>query len=163
MLVKLPLFKQSEHIACYLSYQYEFLTSPIIEAIWHAKKQCYIPMLSKDEKSKELTFVKYGYGDGLRFNRFNILEPAHPSDSIPCQALQLVIAPLLAFDSDGNRLGSGGGFYDTTFAFMKEVQAEQPTIIGLGYAAQQANELPADVWDIHLIGALTEKAYIKCK
>lgn len=162
LLVKLPVFLASDDIACYLSYKDEFPTAPIIEAIWHAKKNCYVPKLSADEKSKELEFVKYQYGDALRFNRFKILEPAHPKQDIAPQALQLVIAPLIAFDLQGHRLGTGGGFYDTTFSFKQENPDTMPIIIGLGYKAQQASELPHDSWDLRLKGVLTEKAYLEC-
>ncbi len=66
----------------------------------------------------------------------------------------LIVTPLLAFDDAGGRLGQGGGYYDRTFAARPEV-----TRIGLAFAGQRVNVLPAEVHDIRLHGVLTETGY----
>ncbi len=58
--------------------------------------------------------------------------------------------PLLAFDTAGHRLGYGGGFYDRTIALL------QVPAIGIAYAAQKIDDLPAENHDIQLDGVLTE-------
>lgn len=153
------IFQQSQRIACYLAFKDEFDSSPIIEAIWQAKKHCYLPVL-KDNNGKILDFVKYHYGDALRLNQYGIFEPVNPSPIEP-DKLDLVIAPLIAFDLHGNRLGTGGGYYDRTFAFLRENESNKPTLIGLGYAAQQAKALPSDPWDVVLQGVVTEREFIR--
>lgn len=137
----------------------EFDSSPLIEAIWRAKKQCYLPVLSAENK-KLLTFVNYRYGDALHTNRFGILEPAKITRTLAAADFDLVITPLLAFDTAGHRLGTGGGYYDYTFAFMKTVSLKKPSLVGLGYAAQQAPSLPDDPWDIQLNAVITEKNFL---
>lgn len=146
-----PLFQQSQQIACYLGQPEEFDCMPLIETIWSAQKNCYLPVLSSQEK-RQLLFNRYQAEDKLRPNRYSILEPV--SDVfIPPSELDLVILPLVAFDLCGNRLGMGGGYYDFTFRFTGE---KKPYLLGLAYAAQQAVELPSDPWDIKLDGVLTE-------
>lgn len=152
------LFKESQHIACYLSYKTEFDSSPIIEAIWQAKKKCYVPVVSSDE-SHLLNFVHYQYGDPLHTNRYSILEPIHIVDRINPENLDLVIMPVVAFDREGHRLGFGGGYYDRTFAFMINGNIK-PILIGLGYASQETKELPSDEWDVKLSQILTEQTLI---
>ena len=39
-----------------------------------------------------------------------------PPPGLPVVVPEIVLAPLLAFDARGNRLGYGAGFYDMTFA-----------------------------------------------
>ena len=90
LLANLPLFKQSQKIACYLPFKDEFDSSPVIEAIWKAKKHCYLPVLSEKEENA-LSFVRYEYGDSLRLNKFSILEPSKPKHIIEPQNLELVI------------------------------------------------------------------------
>lgn len=152
------IFKQSESIACYLAYKDEFDAAALIETVWHAKKHCYLPVLG-DKDEKLLTFVRYEYGDALQLNRFSILEPIHRKRTIPAKDLDCVITPLVAFDPQGHRLGTGGGYYDHTFAFLQG-GIRKPRLIGLGYAEQQADELPSDSWDINLDAVVTEKSFI---
>ncbi len=171
LFVNQPLFKQSKRIACYLSLKDEFDSAAVIEAIWKAKKICYIPILANDDESKHkdenyLRFVRYEYGDPLHMNRYEILEPVSLKNEEKPEELDLVILPLIAFDKTGNRLGTGGGYYDRTFEFQRSVLNDDPNkkpkLIGLGYAAQEAEAVPADIWDLRLDGILTEKEFIPC-
>lgn len=182
-LSELPIFKSSQHIACYSATDDEFDTMPIIETIWQANKICYLPVLCH-EKEKYLQFVKYQYGDSLQRNKYKILEPSHLSQKIAANELDLVIMPLLAFDLHGHRLGTGGGYYDRTFEFLHEAavdaarldtkaqkaavdavriksKVQKPFMLGLGYALQQAETLPTEEWDVHLDAVLTEKGETK--
>lgn len=156
-LVAQDFFKQSAQIACYLPIQYEFETSFIIKAIWEAKKQCYLPIIGKDKHA--LHFVRYEKDDVLHLNRYAIPEPVDVSREIIPAQLDLVIMPLIAFDVYGHRLGTGGGYYDYTFEFVKSASKKKPFLLGLGYAAQQTEKLDADEWDVRLNGVLTEKEY----
>jgi 5-formyltetrahydrofolate cyclo-ligase len=158
-LVRQSFFQTAEHIACYLPRQHEFETRAIIETIWQAKKQCYLPVLLK-EVNRALSFVHYAYGDALCFNRYSILEPANKAVICYPAKLDLVLMPLLAFDIEGHRLGSGGGYYDYTFAFLQQQKIKRPLLLGLAYSAQQADLLPADPWDIKLNGIVTEKGLL---
>ncbi len=45
-------------------------------------------------------------------NRYGIPEPIERDNTINPIALDVIIIPLLAADSNGNRLGYGKGFYD---------------------------------------------------
>lgn len=169
--VNYPLFRQSVHMACYLSVKDEFDSSGVIEAIWQAKKYCYLPVLAKEEDS--LFFVRYEFGDALHLNRYSILEPVNRSRTIPASMLDVVITPLIAFDLSGHRLGTGGGYYDRAFAFKRggtanlvhrdsenEADLKKPHLLGLAYAVQEAKELPFDPWDVLLEGVITERGII---
>lgn len=148
----------SQHIACYLARNEEFDCSPIIQAIWQAKKNCYLPTLSL-EKDGHLNFVSYAPDDVLKLNRYHILEPDH-GEIFPADKLDLVLLPLVGFDLQGNRLGAGGGYYDRTFAFTRDHADKKPLLIGLAYSFQQVHQLPFDDWDVRMHGVLTEKEFI---
>ena len=147
------LFQQSQHIACYYPYKNEFDCLPIIQKIWQAKKNCYLPVLTQ----KTLGFAKYQENTELQLNRYNILEPSH-KHFIVLENLDLVLLPLLGFDFQGNRLGMGAGFYDYTFQALRFMK--KPFLLGLGYAVQHVSILPQDPWDVVLDGILTEKNLI---
>lgn len=152
ILLRQPNFIASKNIACYLASATEFDVAPIIAAIWHAQKNCYVPLIQPD---LSLHFVRYDEGAALKPNRFGIFEPVDTHLDIPFAELDLVLLPLLAFDRRGQRLGTGGGYYDRTFA-----DELTPPLIGVGYAAQEAPALPVDPWDVRLSAVLTEQEYI---
>jgi len=149
-----PAFINSNHIACYLPSKNEFDTQPIIDAIWQAEKICYLPVLS----ANSLSFVAYHPGDTLQANQYNIPEPVDQSAPLMADQLDLVILPLIAFDSMGHRLGTGGGYYDRTFAFLHNAP-NCPVMLGLAYDIQQAEGLPVDEWDVGLNAVITETGW----
>lgn len=57
--------------------------------------------------------------------------------------LDVIIAPLVAFDEQGNRLGYGGGNYDRLFAETRR----EALIIGIAYAEQQVDAVPCESFD----------------
>lgn len=147
-----PLFLTSQNIACYLAQTNEIDSIPIINAIWQAKKNCFLPVLNQN---KELKFSSYNPDDELKLNRYQILEPAQAT-FFPTEQLDLVIVPLVGFDAQGNRLGKGGGYYDRTFSFRLTSADKKPFLLGLAYQIQELNPLPADLWDVKLDGVLME-------
>ncbi|OGT36839.1 MAG: 5-formyltetrahydrofolate cyclo-ligase [Gammaproteobacteria bacterium RIFCSPHIGHO2_12_FULL_37_14] len=154
-------FKQSNFIACYMPFRDEFDSTQLIQKIWHANKSCYLPILTE---KKLLYFVRYDEGDKLVTNRYSILEPENTLRKIPVGDLDLVIVPIVVFDSFGHRLGTGGGYYDRTFAFLHQHQlSKKPLMMGLCFAFQQAELVPTDPWDINLQAVMTEKGLIHCE
>ena len=72
---------------------------------------------------------------------------------------ELLIAPLLAFDRAGRRLGYGGGFYDRTLA---ELRARRRMLaVGFAYAGQEVDEVPTDPTDALLDAIVTEAGPIR--
>ncbi|MGE5201224.1 MAG: 5-formyltetrahydrofolate cyclo-ligase [Acidobacteriota bacterium] len=67
----------------------------------------------------------------------------------------LLLVPLLAFDARGRRLGYGAGYYDRTLASLR--QAQPAVAIGLAFAAQEAESVPAEPGDSALDGIVTER------
>lgn len=148
-----PLFLASSKIACYYPMPFEFDTLPIIQAIWQHQKHCYLPVLPTPD-TKHLAFAEYEPNDVLTLNRLKIPEPTGKDLLLP-ESLDVVIAPLVAFDVRGGRLGMGGGYYDYTFQFLK--LSNKPTFVGLGFSAQEATSIPQEPFDVALDFVLTEK------
>ena len=71
----------------------------------------------------------------------------------------MIVAPLVAFDVHGHRLGMGGGFYDRTLAFLaRRSRGRRPHFIALAFEMQKIAELPSDAWDVRLDAVVTESA-----
>ena len=80
-----------------------------------------------------------------------------PPDHLDARRPDLVIAPLLAFDRRGGRLGQGGGYYDRTLAALRA--AGPVRAIGLAYAGQEVPALDLAPHDERLDAILTEMGY----
>lgn len=73
----------------------------------------------------------------------------------------LVVAPMLAFDEAGGRLGQGGGHYDRT---LQQLRATGPVfVIGLAYAGQEIDRVPREPHDQCLDAILTEISYTRVR
>jgi len=112
-----------------------------------------LPVLHEDGR---LRFAPWRAGAALSTNRFGIPEPDVPASSLlAAEAMALVVAPLVAFDARGHRLGMGGGWYDRTFAFRRE-RAAPPHLVGAAFAAQQVESVFPESWDMPLDALCTE-------
>jgi 5-formyltetrahydrofolate cyclo-ligase len=117
-----------------------------------------LPCLSDDGT---LGFAPWKPGDDLTTNRYGIPEPDVPVGArLRPDELHLVLLPLLAFDANGHRLGTGGGWYDRSFAF-RQATPSPPLLVGVGYGFQRVDALPAEAWDVPLDAALTEDAVVR--
>ncbi len=109
---------------------------------------CHIAYPRVAGKSLPLEFHRVPDGELLALGAFGIHEPM---DFWPRAMPDILLVPLLAFDSAGHRLGYGGGFYDRTLALLK-VPA-----IGIAYRGQQVPSLPHEAHDRTLDMVLTEQ------
>lgn len=69
--------------------------------------------------------------------------------------LDVIICPLVAVDKHGNRIGMGGGFYDTTLGKSYRSGAKKPLKIGWCYDFQVVEQLARQPWDVPLDGLIT--------
>ena len=136
-----PLYKQAKTIYGYLPYNQEVRTTPMLCRALADGKQVAVPKV---------------YGDTMRFILLTDMEqvekgycgiPEPIADGpVARDETALVLMPGLAFDSQGHRLGYGGGFYDK---FLQE-EPNHPTL-ALCYDFQmlphldtQAHDVPVD-------------------
>lgn len=151
------LFLTARHIACYLPNDGELDLTYLISQAWTMGKSVYLPVLSLHHRN-HLHFLSYKSNDELVTNRFGIPEPVmRPHNMIDIRRLDLVLMPLVGFDSTGSRLGMGGGFYDRSFAFLRRRQKwRKPNLIGAAFDCQKVEQIDGQSWDVPLSGVMTE-------
>lgn len=89
--------------------------------------------------------------NALEFSPFGIMQPSPQNDiPVPISDSDLIIAPCLAADRDGNRLGMGGGFYDKILA-----EVNVPVIV-IAYDFQIVKNLPTESHDMKFDILITE-------
>lgn len=106
--------------------------------------------------TKILSFAPWTPDTEMIEGEFGILEPENNDDMTP----DIVLAPLLAFDQKGTRLGQGGGYYDATIADLRKNGAV--LYAGLGYGAQAVLfNLPKEEHDQALDCIITPEKVIR--
>jgi 5-formyltetrahydrofolate cyclo-ligase len=108
-------------------------------------------------KGKPLLMRSWAPGDAMAPAAWGISEPL---DDKPAVDPDVVLVPLLAFDSRGYRLGYGGGFYDRTLQRLRKLK---PIIaVGLAYDEQKVDAVPAESYDERLDWVLTPSGPLHC-
>jgi 5-formyltetrahydrofolate cyclo-ligase len=106
------------------------------------------------EEGAPLLFRAWDSGQPLKPDAARVPSPTETAQTL---TPQLVLAPLLAFDAEGYRLGQGGGYYDRTLAALRAQGAV--FVIGLAYAGQQVDQVPRHPHDQPLDAIVTETGY----
>ena len=144
-------FNAIDCIGSFISIRSEISTKQLNTTILKMKKKLAFPTIEKN--SETLSFKTTNSLKSFKLGRFNIPEPkVNNKEIIP----QLFFVPCLAFDLKGYRIGYGGGFYDKTFAKLKQLNLVFYTV-GFAYDDQKQNKLPVEKFDYKLDFVLTEK------
>lgn len=152
-------FRVSRRIAAYIANDGEIDPRDVIERIWRTRKQAYLPVLSPLQHDR-LWFARVEPDMEYHANRFGIPEPmVKRSALVRAEELDLILLPLVAFDTTGNRVGMGGGFYDRSLAFLRHRRyLRKPHVVGLAHEFQRVQHVTPDSWDVPLAGIVTDAA-----
>jgi 5-formyltetrahydrofolate cyclo-ligase len=147
-------------IAIYHAYGHEADAREIAERAWQRGCIVYLPVIAH-RRSFQMEFRRFDATTPLRLNSFGILEPAKErSERIPVLHLDVIFMPLVAFDDQGSRLGSGAGFYDRALSHLHAARRwRRPKLVGVAYAQQRVASLDANKWDIPMDAIITQSYF----
>ena len=125
----------------------------VLEFLKEASKKKFKIALPIVRSQNILTFNLWEFNDPLNVNDFGILEPVRSKKKlIP----DVVLAPLVAFDKNLNRIGYGKGYYDRTLNGIKK----NIIVIGIAYSFQEFEKIPVNKYDFKLHYIFTEEGII---
>lgn len=126
---------------------------PLMRKLAADGAQLALPVIAG--RGRPLVMREWRFGDSLTSGVWGIREPGVEAAEV---APDIILAPLLAFDRAGNRLGYGGGYYDRTIA---QLRAARPVVVvGLAFALQEVAAVPVTADDVPLDLVLTEREAI---
>ena len=143
----LDVFQKAESVMIYSSIKYEPRTTELIDLCLKLGKKVYLPTIVFNEIYPVAITQSTKYYKG----KFGILEPF---GNVYFGDIDLTIMPMLAFDSNLNRVGKGGGYYD------KFLLKNMTYKIGIGYSFMQVDEVDAKDYDVKLDAVVTENGLI---
>ena len=142
-------YRDAKHIAIYKAVQGEIDLDDIWKTVINNDKNYYFPVISSKDS---LQFTLATVETNFQKNRFGILEPEPTHETISPEQLDIIFAPLVAFDIQGNRIGMGQGYYDKTLSTLRP-----KLLLGLGYEFQKQSSIKKQPWDVQLDGIITEE------
>lgn len=153
-LLKIPIWdKTYYHLFLTISELLEVETEFVLQVLAGKDKEIVV---SKCEfKTVEMLHFLLTENTKIKKNSFNIPEPVNGLE-VPVSKIEVVFVPLLAFDTKGNRIGYGKGFYDK---FLSECKPN--TIkVGLSFFEAEAEDFETHALDQALNYVITpQKVY----
>ena len=143
-------------ILAYSDFQNEVITDDIIEYLLEKKREVYLPKCNIENKT--FCAVRISGKDKFKQNIYGILEPEIDLENFDDKIIDCAIVPGIAFDTTGNRIGFGCGYYDKFLVNNPDVYK-----IGLCYEFQITDKIENDEFDIPMDIIITEKRIIQCK
>lgn len=143
-------------IAGYLAVRSEISVADFLARAIDARCKVFLPRVTAPRLGR-MTFSPAAAS--RRRGAFGIPEP-DSRERLDARWLQVVLLPLVGFDDEGNRLGSGAGFYDRALAFraMRD-HWRGPQLIGVAHSCQRTALLPTLPTDIPLDAVVTENGF----
>jgi 5-formyltetrahydrofolate cyclo-ligase len=141
-------------IGGYYPSNYEVDILKFLEKASEKKFRISLPVIKFPNK---MSFKSWIFKEPLYINKFGILEPKNSKKkTIP----DLIMVPLVAFDSHLNRIGYGKGYYDRSLRKVSKIK-KKVISLGIAYSFQKCKKIPVNNHDFKLDYIFTEKGIIK--
>jgi 5-formyltetrahydrofolate cyclo-ligase len=156
-LFDIPEFKCSRVIMLYIDFRNEVKTGEIIKLLLSQGKRVVIP-ITDIKNTKLIPSEIKEYPNDLVPGTWGIMEPKEDCiRPIKIEEIDFVVVPGVAFDTLGNRLGYGGGFYDR---FLPQTK-NGAVFAALAFELQIRDEVYPEVHDQRVHYVITEDRLIK--
>ncbi len=149
----LKIFREANAVLSFSPLENETDVSPINEAALSLGKILALPRCVKG--TRKMDFYTVRTQSDLEKGSFSVLEPKPDRPLfLPKGGIKaLCIVPALAYDSDGFRLGYGGGYYDR---YLSEYGRDL-TVIGVAYGDFLTESLPHGELDVAVDAVVTDR------
>ena len=143
-----------QNIMIFMDMKTEVKITKLLEL--YPKKNFFISKIT-NSNNREMKINKYNKNE-LILHKFGYYESSS-KDFYDEEILDVVIVPALAFDSKKNRIGFGGGYYDT---FLEKVRQKnnKALFIGVCYDFQIIDNITTEKHDVTLDFVVSESKII---
>jgi 5-formyltetrahydrofolate cyclo-ligase len=153
-LTSTPEFQRASAVMLYLSLPHEVDTSEAILCAWQSGKVVAVPKISWQQRHMIPVRIN-SLETGFSVEASGLRNPVTGAP-MPLEEIDLVVAPALGFDGQGNRLGRGGSYYDRFFVNEKLIAAR----CGLAFAEQKIDSIPVTPTDVPVDFLVTDEEVV---
>jgi 5-formyltetrahydrofolate cyclo-ligase len=153
--VALPELATADSVLCFVSFGSEVDTSLLLRWCLDQGKRVALPRIV-GRRRMEAFWVEDPARD-LESGSYGIREPRAELPLAPPEAIDVVIVPGSAFGRSGDRMGYGGGFYDT---FMARLRPRTPRV-ALAFELQLVDDVPEEGHDLRVDALVTERGVLR--
>ncbi len=149
----LNMFKDSTYITLFNPFNNEVDLMNLLKI--YREKKFLFPKVRKG--SKILDFYMVSSEGDFELGTFGVMEPKSELEIIAIPKIDLFITPGVAFTLKGERIGYGGGFYDSTLIHRrKNVKS-----VAVCFDLQLVEECFSEEWDQKVDVIITESKIVK--
>ncbi|MDX2115517.1 MAG: 5-formyltetrahydrofolate cyclo-ligase [Planctomycetota bacterium] len=156
-----PGFAGAKTLMLYIPTAEEVDISSLVGIAVRAGKRVCMPRMDWSARTMEPVLVS-GPGFSSEVRKHGVPEPT-PGPVATLDLIDLVIVPGLAFDTQGRRMGRGGGFYDRFLAAYRTARPRGGAALGICFEAQLVPEIPTEPHDAQVDGLVTESRILLCR
>jgi len=151
-LMKLDEFRHAAVIMLYMPLADEVDLTPVAIRCFQSGKTVCVPKV--DWERQDMIAVEVtSFDDHVMDTDEHGLRVPRDGRPVPPALLDLVVVPGVAFDTHGNRLGRGGGYYDRYLARLPR----SVTTAGLAFDQQVIDLVPANDRDVKVTVVVTDR------
>jgi 5-formyltetrahydrofolate cyclo-ligase len=132
---------------------YPHRQEPDVSSLWADTNYCW--GLPRCLPRGQMAWHSWQPGEPLIKNVYGIAEPSMAADLIDLQEEIILLIPAVGLDSNGYRLGYGGGYFDRFLATRSQL-----ITVGVAFELAVVPQLPIDKWDLPLWGICTESGMV---
>jgi len=148
-------FRQARVVMLFLSFEREIDTTFALQRAFSEEKTVLVPKVIWDD-SKIVPVRLTALDAECEPERYGLRNPIQ-AEQVPAGEIDLVVVPGLAFDTQANRLGRGGGFYDR-FGADPNLNACR---CGFAFHEQLLTEIPAGPKDLPVEMLVTDRQILR--
>ncbi len=151
-------FSDCRNVMYFLSFGNEVRTDEMITRSLKDDRRVYVPRLVRRERRMEVCEIT-DMDQEFELGSYDIREPSRLNSKVVSPSIiDAVIAPGLAFDRSGGRIGFGGGYFDWLFKQLRD----EALYFGVAYEFQVMGSIPQDSWDERVQKIFTDNDTINC-
>ena len=138
---------ETDLVACYFADDHEIDLSSYIESLLERKIRMCMPVV----RGREMYFSEFDGNTKTEKKRWGIREPTQLCIVEPW-TIDILLAPVVAYSPQGERLGRGGGYYDRALRYC-----ERALYVGVAHSCQRSKAIKSHKGDIPLDAVVTEQ------
>ena len=152
--------KRGKRIGAYWAFGSELQLNDFIMTAQKRGAQVFLPYI--EPRSLRLWFTPYPVSDKPKAERKRSTNQLHIPQfygkKYRAHQLNTLILPIVGIDSDGYRLGNGGGYYDSTLAACL-YRGMSPRLLATGFSCQRVAHAPHETHDQRVHNYVSEHGW----